>query len=168
VLTQRADGTIKTGGMEIVMTKKIKRDFGKRQKQTKALDKRKNDQPDRHCRERHPSNKKSGDDDRSRLQVALLYAKAGLPVVPLHGVRDRLCTCGNKDCEQPGRHPRTKGATTDRALIKKYWRKWPKAKIGIVLGSESGLLALVAEGSAGKKTLGVLEEKANEADGHDS
>jgi hypothetical protein len=74
-------------------------------------------------------------------------------------VKGGLCTCGNKDCEQPGRHPRTKRATTDRTLIKKYGTKWPKAKIGIVLGTGSGVLALVAEGSTGKKTLSALEEK---------
>ena len=70
--------------------------------------------------------------------------------------RDSLCTCREADCDQPGRHPRTKGPTTDRALIKKYWTKWPKARIGVVVGTESGVLALVAEGSAGEKTLRAL------------
>ena len=64
------------------------------------------------------------------MNVALLCAAADLPVVPLHGLRDSLCTCREADCDQPGRHPRTKGPTTDRALIKKYWTKWPKARIG--------------------------------------
>jgi hypothetical protein len=123
----------------------------------KAADKRReNEQPER--QERHPGNKESGSNN-TRLEVALLCASAGLPVVPLHGVKGGQCTCGNKDCEQPGRHPRTKRATTDRALIKKYWTKWPKAKIGIVLGTSSGVLALVADGSAGKKTLRALEEE---------
>ena len=41
----------------------------------------------------------------------------------------------------------------------KHWAKWPKAKIGVVLGTKSGVLALVTEGAAGKKTLRDLEEK---------
>jgi Bifunctional DNA primase/polymerase, N-terminal len=140
------------------MAKKIKVGLGKWKKQKKAGDKRRKDeQPERHRREHHPGNKGSGSNN-TRLEVALLCATAGLPVVPLHGVKDGLCTCG-KDCEHPGRHPRTKRATTDRTLIKKYWTKWPKAKIGIVLGTASGVLALVAEGSTGKKTLNALEEK---------
>jgi hypothetical protein len=47
----------------------------------------------------------------------------------------------------------------DLARIEKYWARWPKAKIGIALGTESGFLALVTEGAAGKKTLRDLEEK---------
>jgi hypothetical protein len=134
------------------MAKKVKRT-----KRMKAGDKRReNEQPER--REHRRGNRKSGSNN-TRLEVALLCASAGLPVVPLHGLRGGQCTCGNKDCERPGRHPRTKRAITDRALIKKDWAKWPKAKIGIVLGTASGVVALVAEGSAGKKTLSALEEK---------
>jgi hypothetical protein len=130
--------------------------MAKKVKRTKADDERR--KPGRHRWKRQRSNKGSGSNN-TRLDVALLCASAGLPVVPLHGVKGGLCTCGNKDCEQPGRHLRTKRATTDSARIKKYWTKWPKAKIGIVLGTASGVLALVAEGSAGKKTLSALEEK---------
>jgi hypothetical protein len=108
---------------------------------------------------RQGNNKKSRSENDTRLETALLYAKAGLPVVPLHGFKDGVCTCGNEGCEQPGRHPRIKHPTTNCAVIKKYWTKWPKAKIGVVLGVESGVLALVAEGTAGKKTLRALEEK---------
>jgi hypothetical protein len=145
--------------MEVIMTEKSKFGFGKRRKRMKAGDKpRKDEQQDRHRRERHPSNKESGGDS-YRMAMALLCASAGLPVVPLHGFRDSLCTCGNEHCEQPGRHPHTKAATTDLARIEKYWTKWPKAKIGVVLGTKSGVIALVTEGSAGKKTLRDLEEK---------
>jgi hypothetical protein len=119
---------------------------------------RKKVQGERHGRKRQPSQDKSSNSN-SRLDLALLCARAGLPVVPLHGVKGGLCTCPNGHCEQPGRHPRIKHPTANRALIRKYWTKWPKAKIGVVLGAESGALALVTEGSAGKKTLRALEEK---------
>jgi hypothetical protein len=141
------------------MTKKIKFGLGTRRKRTKVGDKRRKDeQPEYHRRERHPHEHGSGGDG-YRMAMALLCASEGLPVVPLHGVKGGLCTCGNDHCKQPGRHPRTKHVTTKLALIEKYWSKWPNAKIGVVLGRKSGVIALVTEGAAGKKTLRDLEEK---------
>ena len=99
------------------------------------------------------------DNDPNPMKVALLCASAGVPVVPLHGVKDGECTCGDADCEQRGKHPRTKTPTTNRALIKQHWTKWPKARIGLALGTKSGVIALVTEGPAGTKTLRDLEEK---------
>ena len=75
------------------------------------------------------------------LSAALRYATERLHVVPLHGLKDGRCTCGNADCRQPGMHPRPKygvaDATLDLALIEKRWTKWSKAKIGIVFGGSS-------------------------------
>lgn len=76
------------------------------------------------------------------LDHALAYAKAGLPVIPLHGVLDDgSCTCGSAGCSSPGKHPRTpkglKEATTEVKQIKRWWgpNKWPSASIGGVGGS---------------------------------
>jgi hypothetical protein len=148
------------------MTKKIKFGFGKRRKQKKAGDKRRKDeQPERHRQERHPGKQESGAVT-SRMDVALLCASVGLPVVPLHGIRDGKCTCDALNCRQPGRHPRTKhgveDATTERSLIEKHWAQWPHARIGIALGTPSRVLALVIEGAAGKESLRKLL-KRNEA-----
>src|SRR5436309_3147069 len=75
----------------------------------------------------------------SRKETALMYAADGLMVVPLHGTRNGCCTCGDADCNEPGRHPRTKhgieGASADPNRVKKLWTKWPKAKIGIATGA---------------------------------
>jgi bifunctional DNA primase/polymerase-like protein len=136
------------------MAKKVKRT----KRTTTGGKRREKVRSDAHNREHRRGNRKSGSNN-TRLEVALLCASEGLPVVPLHGVKNGLCTCRNEHCHQPGRHPRAKDATTNRALIKKYWTNWPKAKIGIVMGTASGVVALVAEGSAGKKTLSALEEK---------
>lgn len=149
-----AVGKIKTGGMEMIMTKGSR---GKRRNGTKAADKRReNEQPERHLREH-----KSGGVT-SRMDVAWLCASVDLPVVPLHGVKGGLCTCGNEHCEQPGRHPRTQNglqdATTDSKEVKQMWGRWPKAKAGIVLGTQSRVLALVSEGAAGKAGLRKLLE----------
>lgn len=73
---------------------------------------------------------------------ALEYARSGIPVVPLHGVRDdKKCTCGRPDCPSPGKHPRTrtglKEATTNETTIKKWWspKQWPHASIAGVGGN---------------------------------
>lgn len=75
------------------------------------------------------------------LDHALAYAKAGMPVIPLHGVlTDGTCTCGTAKCHSPGKHPRTKNglkdATTDPRKIRKWWgqSRWPNASIGGVGG----------------------------------
>jgi Bifunctional DNA primase/polymerase, N-terminal len=99
--------------------------------------------------------------DRSTLEVALQYAAAGLPVFPMHGKDwSRHCTCGDPKCTQPGKHPRVKHATTDPALVTRYWTESPDAEIGVPLGSSSGFVALVINGPTGLKTLRALEEKA--------
>jgi hypothetical protein len=93
--------------------------------------------------------------------VARRCAKEGIPVVPLHGrQKDGSCTCGDKNCRRPGRHPRTKhgvaDATTSWKETRRLWKKWPKAKIGIVLGSPGNLVALEARGKKGESRLDDL------------
>jgi hypothetical protein len=105
-------------------------------------------------------NSRLEDIDYSTRETAEKYTAAGLPVFPLHetGMGGR-CTCRDPDCTQPGKHPRVKEATTNRKLVKQYWSKWPNAKIGVPLGSKSGLLALIIDGAAGRKSLKQLEDK---------
>ena len=95
-----------------------------------------------------------------RLRVALLLAKAGAPVVPLHSVKNGRCTCGASNCDSPGRHPRakhgTRDATTKAATVRQLWQRWPKAKVGIVLGAKSKLMAVATYGRTGRQTLDVL------------
>jgi hypothetical protein len=91
------------------------------------------------------------------LSAALRYGSEGLHIVPLHGLKDGRCTCGNADCCQPGMHPRTTSgladATSDLAQIEKRWTKWTKAKIGIVFGGPSKSLGLMTDGEAGQQKL---------------
>ncbi len=76
------------------------------------------------------------------LDHALGYARAGMPIIPIHGVLDddSSCTCGSVRCPAPGKHPRTKNglkdATTDEKVISKWWSetRWPNASIGGVCG----------------------------------
>ena|SRR5216683_1437575 len=112
-------------------------------------------------RQRAPNNKESGDRPSSRLNAALLYAKAGLAVVPLHGLKDGSCTCRDEHCKQPGNHPRTanglQDATTNSTKIKRMWSRWPKAKIAVAFGS--GVTGVVVEGKAGREALKKLENE---------
>jgi hypothetical protein len=98
-------------------------------------------------------------DHSSTIDVVLMYAAAGWPVFPLHSNRmNGSCSCNDPHCEQPGKHARVTTATTNPGKIKKYWNRWPHAKIGMPMGKGSSFLALVSEGSAGEKALRELEE----------
>jgi hypothetical protein len=82
-------------------------------------------------------------------QAALGYAARGIPVVPLHYPTQRTrtgrvvvgCSCRAPDCGQVGKHPLAalvphgvKDASTDRAVITTWWRRFPQANIGLATG----------------------------------
>jgi len=97
------------------------------------------------------------------VEWALWWARCGVPVFPVHTVRDGVCSCecaevhggahiapkcakGHKcgrDCQSKGKHPRTRdgvhNATTDEATIRAWWAKWPDANIGGATGARSRL-----------------------------
>jgi Bifunctional DNA primase/polymerase, N-terminal len=96
----------------------------------------------------------------SQLQVAALLAVGHrVAVVSSHGLRKKLCTCGNEDCERPAAHPGTphglQDATTDPAVITAFWTQWPKAKVIIATGLE-GIIAVTVKGSKGKLALKAI------------
>ena len=70
------------------------------------------------------------------LQAALDYARLGWPVIPLHSVVNDWCSCGDPECKSPAKHPLTEhgthDATTDAAIIRAWWQRWPWANIGVV------------------------------------
>ena len=82
------------------------------------------------------------------IDEALRYAKAGIPVFPLHWLKqDGTCSCRLGDmCQAKGKHPRIKNwgdeATTDVAKITGWWNQTPLANIGIPMGEKSGLVTL--------------------------
>jgi hypothetical protein len=82
----------------------------------------------------------------SRELWALFYASFGWAVLPLHSVDRGVCTCGDPNCRSAGKHPRTshgvKGASTDPEQIRKWWRQWPDANVGIATGAVSGLVVI--------------------------
>jgi putative DNA primase/helicase len=96
----------------------------------------------------------------SLLESALMYARQGVPVFPLHGVRSGRCTCGTFCGEAAGKHPQIAGsfraASTNLPQIRRWWKQWPDANIGLVTGAASGLVVLHVVGIEGFLTLQSL------------
>jgi hypothetical protein len=113
-------------------------------------------------RMRTGKNKKSSGTG-SALRVALRLAAEDAPLLPRCGKVDGRCSCGNENCERPGRHSpsgiSTADATTDPQVIRRWWKKWPDAWPGIVIGGELGIIAVVSEGAAGEATERKLREQ---------
>lgn len=89
--------------------------------------------------------------------VALEYARRGWAVFPLHHPDERgVCSCSKGvscDPQNIGKHPRTKNglsdATTDECQVRAWWRKWPRANVGLAMGKISGLVAIDVDPRAG-------------------
>lgn len=89
--------------------------------------------------------------EQSLLDTALWLARQGIHVFPCHSVNNGACSCGKSSCDSKGKHPRyrhhdlrdgLKDATTDELKIRRWWKLWPDANIGIRCGKESGIFVL--------------------------
>ena len=89
------------------------------------------------------------------LEGALTIAARGWRVVPLHNLLPDGKTCSCQEwrdskkrgpCPSEGKHPRfldfAKLATADAKKLHAWWRTYPDANIGLILGVESGIWAL--------------------------
>lgn len=96
--------------------------------------------------------------------AAMAYAKAGMPVFPLHTPVNIVgfphgegadpyvaCSCGRPNCGNVGKHPRinrgVNKATTDIKQVEKWWDRWPDANIGLATGTASGIVVVDADGA---------------------
>ena len=75
------------------------------------------------------------DKETERRELALRCASNGIPVVPWHGTRHDVCTCGDEYCLTPGDHPRVNEGTTDPEVVKEHWKKWPQSKAAVATGT---------------------------------
>ena len=83
-------------------------------------------------------------------------------MLPLHTTVEGKCSCtAGRSASIPGKHPRTpngvKDATTDRTIIKAWWKRWPDANIGIATGPTSDIFVLDVDGNVGKASLKELQ-----------
>lgn len=103
---------------------------------------------------------------RRPVDAALVFARRGWPVLPVHSPRPGAtpCSCAHPDCTSPAKHPRITGglksATTDTAQIQQWWVQWRDANVGVRTGAESGLVVLdVDPRHSGHDTLARLERE---------
>ena len=100
------------------------------------------------------------------VAAALAYAARGWRVLPLHTPQPGGgCSCRDRACPSPGKHPRTmhglRDATTDEETIRRWWRMWPDAGVAIATGG--GLAVLdVDPRNGGDVALAALEEQYGE------
>ena len=104
--------------------------------------------------------------DEALLDEALQYAQRGWSVFPVYEAASiGVCSCPKgTTCSSVGKHPRIqrgfKAATTDEAVVRDWWSKWPNANIGIATGEKSGLLVVdVDPRHDGDISLGELESQ---------
>lgn len=76
------------------------------------------------------------------------YALRGWHVFPCHrwDIEAARCSCGNAECNSPGKHPRTpngfKDASNDPPVASKLWDSDIDANVAIVTGAASGLVVI--------------------------
>jgi Bifunctional DNA primase/polymerase, N-terminal len=105
--------------------------------------------------------------DRFHLDAALGYAARGIPVLPLHyptarpgqdGALGLGCSCGDPACGPIGKHPLTvhglHDATTSRAQLEWWWRRFPQANIGLATGHQFDVLDI--DGPDGEQAIAQL------------
>src|SRR4051794_36381855 len=97
---------------------------------------------------------------RSPARAALRYAQRGWKVLPLHSPTRAGCSCGDRDCLRPGKHPRTARGVHDAShrpeQVLEWWSRWPQANVGIVTGA---LVVIDVEGAQGHSALTGLQER---------
>lgn len=99
------------------------------------------------------------------LKAALEYAMEGWAVIPLHTPTPYgKCSCKNPNCKNQGKHPRIRNwqnnGSTSPDQIRKWWKQWPDANIGLVTGEQNQIFVLdVDPGHGGDVSLDRLTDE---------
>lgn len=106
--------------------------------------------------------------DSSLLQRAAgFYVRKGMSVFPVHTVSDGLCSCGDRVCRNPGKHPIASlvphglsDALCDERAVAEWWASWHDANIGVVTGQKSAVIILdIDHGHGGEDSFLDLEAR---------
>lgn len=84
------------------------------------------------------------DPDDLNLSVALACARASIPVFPCDARKRPLTPRGHHD------------ATCNLDTVRRWWKRWPDALVGIPTGLNSGVWILDIDGEAGRQSLKAL------------
>ena len=97
---------------------------------------------------------------------ALTYAMRGWHVFPVWEMRDGNCACPQRqNCPHPGKHPRLGKAyepSKDADVITSWWKKWPKANIGIMTGPSGLVVVDVDPRNLGDESFHEMEARFGE------
>lgn len=81
-----------------------------------------------------------------RFEHAKMYSKLGWKVIPVYGVKNGKCDCGNDNCTSQGKHPIINNwqskASADLDQIQQWLTLYPNMNFGIVTGKASNLVVL--------------------------
>ncbi|MCX7618916.1 bifunctional DNA primase/polymerase [Tepidiforma sp.] len=103
---------------------------------------------------------------KSMVDAALEYARLGWAVLPLHTPRAGICSCRRPNCENTGKHPRTRNgvaeATTDPDRIRTWWGMWPDANIGIACKPSNLTVLDIDPRHGGEESLADLRARLGE------
>jgi hypothetical protein len=92
-------------------------------------------------------------------RAAQTYAAFGFAVVPMHAAQSGgACSCLDRACSDPGKHPRLRGwqrlAAVDPAVVEAWWGRWPQASLALATGRRFDVLDL--DGPQGVEALRVV------------
>lgn len=85
----------------------------------------------------------------------------GLSIFPVHGINeDGLCTCGNPDCANKGKHPATpngfKSATKNIDELLRLWDARKHLNVGVATGETSGVFVIDIDSAEGERNFAAL------------
>ncbi|HXY44624.1 MAG TPA: bifunctional DNA primase/polymerase [Acidimicrobiales bacterium] len=101
--------------------------------------------------------------ERPLARAALEAVGRGWSVVPMHTAAAGRCSCGDPSCLSPGKHThiawkRRMQEAASAEQVRQWWRRWPRANVGIVSGAVSGLVVLdIDPRHGGGDSLSLLE-----------
>jgi len=101
------------------------------------------------------------------LEYALWYARSGIPVFPVYEPTAAGCSCAKgAACPSTGKHPRVdrfeQSASTDVAILETWWRRWPRANVGVAPGRAGLAVVDVDPRANGDDSFRLLEGELGE------